>query len=72
MNKNTHVQFENNFFEKIIKNKLYKKNLNLLDKTDLHNILGNFSKKINYNINNIKFLSFVSNFFVIRELKKYK
>jgi hypothetical protein len=48
----------------------YEKNLNLLDKTDLHNILANFSKKINYKIYNIKFLGFVSNFFVIGELKK--
>ena len=47
----------------------YEKNLNLLDKTDLHNILANFSKKINYKIYNIKFLGFVSNFFVIGELK---
>jgi len=46
------------------------KNLNLLDKTDLHKILANFSKKINYKIYNIKFLGFVSNFFVIGELKK--
>jgi len=48
----------------------YEKNLNLLDKTDLHKILANFSKKINYKIYNIKFLGFVSNFFVIGELKK--
>ena len=47
----------------------YEKNLNLLDKADLHNILANFSKKINYKIYNIKFLGFVSNFFVIGELK---
>ena len=47
----------------------YEKNLNLLDKNDLHNILANFSKKINYKIYNIKFLGFVSNFFVIGELK---
>ena len=47
----------------------YEKNLNLLDKTDLHKILANFSKKINYKIYNIKFLGFVSNFFVIGELK---
>jgi len=46
------------------------KNLNLLDKNDLHIILSNFSKKINYKIYNIKFLGFVSNFFVIGELKK--
>ena len=46
------------------------KNLNLLDKNDLHIILSNFSKKINYKIYKIKFLGFVSNFFVIGELKK--
>lgn len=47
----------------------YEKNLNLLDKNDLNMILSNFSKKINYNIYNIKFLGFVSNFFVICKLK---
>jgi hypothetical protein len=48
----------------------YEKNLNLLNKNTLHIILSNFSKKINYNIYNIKFFGFVSNFLVIGELKK--
>jgi hypothetical protein len=48
----------------------YEKNLNLLNKNTLNIILSNFSKKINYNIYNIKFFGFVSNFLVIGELKK--
>ena len=47
----------------------YVNNLNLLCRNDLHIILSNFSKKIDYKIYNIKFLGFVSNFFVIAKLK---
>jgi hypothetical protein len=47
----------------------HENNLNLLCRNDLHIILSNFSKKINYKIYNIKFLGFVSNFFVIAKLK---
>lgn len=63
-----------NFFRKIL---LFLKmnyfadqnNLNLLSKKDLIEILDKFSDKINYKIYNIRFLGFVSNFFVIGELK---
>jgi len=44
-------------------------NLNLLSKKELIKILDKFSGKINYKIYNIKFLGFVSNFFVIGKLK---
>jgi hypothetical protein len=44
-------------------------NLNLLSKKELMEILDKFSNKINYKIYNIKFLGFISNFFVIGELK---
>ena len=44
-------------------------NLNLLSKKELIKILDSFSDRINYKIYNIRFLGFVSNFFVIAELK---
>ncbi len=44
-------------------------NLNLLNKKELIEILDSFSDKINYKIYNIRFLGFVSNFFVIAEIK---
>jgi hypothetical protein len=63
-----------NFFRKILL--LFKmnyfadqNNLNLLSKKELIEILDKFSDKINYKIYNIKFLGFISNFFVIGEIK---
>ena len=47
-------------------------NLNLLSKKELIEILDKFSDKINYKIYNIRFLGFISNFFVIGELKDNK
>ncbi len=44
-------------------------NLNLLSKKELIKILDSFSDRINYKVYNIRFLGFVSNFFVIAELK---
>ena len=66
-----------NFFRKIL---LFFKmnyfadqnNLNLLSKKELIEILDKFSDKINYKIYNIRFLGFISNFFVIGELKDNK
>tara|TARA_B100000780_G_scaffold279134_1_gene255825 strand:+ start:319 stop:1002 length:684 start_codon:yes stop_codon:yes gene_type:complete len=46
------------------------KNLNLLSKSELIEILNTFSKKIDYKIYNISFLGFVSNFLVICKIKK--
>jgi hypothetical protein len=46
------------------------KNLNLLSKGDLKKILNIFSDKIEYNIYNISFLGFISNFLVICKVKK--
>lgn len=45
------------------------KNLNLLNKKELNEILNNFSKKIIFKIYNIRLLGFVSNFLVIAKLK---
>ena len=46
------------------------KNLNLLSKKELIQILNNFSKDIDYKIYDINFLGFVSNFLVICKIKK--
>ena len=46
------------------------KNLNLLDRLELSQILNMFSKDMNYKIYNIYFLGFVSNFLVICKMKK--
>lgn len=46
------------------------KNLNLLSKSELIEILNTFSKKIDYKIYNISFLGFISNFLVICKIKK--
>ena len=45
------------------------KNLNLLSKKELDNILSIFNKKIEYRIYEIKFLFFVSNFLAICKIK---
>ena len=45
------------------------KNLNLLSKKELDNILCIFNKKIEYRIYEIKFLFFVSNFLAICKIK---
>lgn len=45
------------------------KNLNLLDRSELNQILNSFSKEINYTIYNISFIGFVSNFLVICKVK---
>ena len=45
------------------------KNLNLLDRSELNQILNSFSKEINYTIYNISLIGFVSNFLVICKVK---
>ena len=45
------------------------KNLNLLDRSELKQILNSFSKEINYTIYNISLIGFVSNFLVICKVK---